>query len=288
MQSSKKFARYRSQPSAFESLEIRSFRSVTSFTVDATRTTLTLSGEVTDGGTSHLPLLPQTGASTLNAAENSLTTHLAGVVSADVGTNTLQILPGSALTAQVNGKWQPGSSPAPDGSNPANALAKADANFGVFLTSFGFTEYVAARGVAFSLNSQPLTNNGSGFEVGGPLVNVSTTAGKVFYDGSVSIGMDDLTGGPAANNEATNLATLATVGTTQTLTVPIVATFTSDVGSGLTMVLHYGGQVVATRAVPEPTFLGVISVGVLTLLRRRVRRTAPAVARRRRLSDDIA
>jgi hypothetical protein len=64
---------------------------------------------------------------------------------------------------------------------------------------------------------------------------------------------------------------LQTVGSTQTLTIPVDITFTSSTATTDDSSLHFTGTLVATRLVPEPATVGLVALLPLASRRRACR-----------------
>jgi hypothetical protein len=226
----------------------------TIFTVDSTNTILTIAATANDNGIG-LTLSPQ-GSSSINSSETSLQTHYTGTISVAIGASSIQFLSGNSIVASNNGLWQPGSNPDPSGGNPGNFYQTELADYGATASLlFIGTEMVAARGLVFDVSSSTISGSAS---AGYPLLNnlsITSTAGNVYYDGiSGAIGTTALAGEQGLDQTTQN-ATLTSSGTTQTLTIPIDATYTQLVTASVSVTLHYTGVFVAHATLAAPLSL---------------------------------
>jgi hypothetical protein len=190
------------------------------FTIDPTRSSLTLSGSIL-GGT-----VTQQGP-------GSLTTSYSG---------TIQFPGQSLITAQTNGIWQPlagggaGSAPADYGGTATITLATADAAF---------------RSILLDVTSPPIAVVSGQFNPGSLTFlfpSNATSAIDYRYSGTFSGSGTKAATGNATNN-ILSLATITTAGTTQTITFGVNAQFKFTLLSSGDTIVNIAGQIVATNSV---------------------------------------
>ena len=205
------------------------------FTIDSNLTSCTISGTITILGVP--ATIQQQGA-------GSLTTKYGGTVQATQTAGTIQFTGLSLITAQTNGSWQP---------LAGGGAGSAPANYGAFV-NFGLaTANVALRSVLFDVTSPPITVTGTNFNPSSlTFLFPSNAPSSLDYRPTafVAPGSKPLTG-YATNSVATN-ATLTTVGTQQTLTIGVNATFHFQISSPGDTVVNVQGQLVATRTTTAP------------------------------------
>lgn len=206
------------------------------FTIDQSQSQISAAGTVE-------------GAAFSAQGPGALTTSYSGSINADVSGSTIQFTGGSAITAQNSGNWEPDETLQPTGA-PANYGPTAT----ISISIFSATVYGALRNIVLDLTSTPLTVAGGSF-AGTNLVFSSASDNAVldYYvdPGYVPSGSKALTG--YATNAVATGASLSTSGSTQTLVVPIDATFYFTVQSTDDTVVHLTGQIVATRSVSGVT-----------------------------------
>lgn len=221
------------------------------YIVDSSQSELTASGS-TLGGT--VLLEPQ--------APGSLATSYSGTIDADLLVTTFQFV-GGTVDADVSGDYIPG---------PGGVGGPSPGDYGGLLDG-GFLGRVdgAVRDSTFELGSGLLARTGEAL-VGG--TSLTLNDGAMDYVGSGALagvwGSEGIAG-LGAVNMASSDPTLTDDGLTETLTIPIVASvlFQLDTDPPLDMTFMLTGTIVATRVVPEPTTLSLITLGGLALLRRR-------------------
>lgn len=210
------------------------------FTIDASRSSITISGNML-------------GYTMQEQGPGSLTTAYGGTLQAALGAGTIQFTGQSLIQAQTNGVWQP-KSDGSAGSEPANYGAYANAGLA--------TARAALRAVLFDATS-PVINVANGqFDASSlafsfPASATSTLAYNVTGLFSQS-GVKALSG--YATNAVATQATLATVGSQQTLTIPVNATFLFTLVSAGDTPITVKGQVVATRGTTAPLKIQSIKV----------------------------
>jgi hypothetical protein len=199
------------------------------FTIDPTRSSLTLSGSIL-GGT-----VTQQGP-------GSLTTSYSGTILATQSAGMIQFPGQSLITAQTNGIWQPlagggaGSAPADYGGTATITLATADAAF---------------RSILLDVTSPPIAVVSGQFNPGSLTFlfpSNATSAIDYRYSGTFSGSGTKAATGNATNN-ILSLATITTAGTTQTITFGVNAQFKFTLLSSGDTIVNIAGQIVATNSV---------------------------------------
>lgn len=205
------------------------------FTLDPARSSITLSGSAS-------------GADLQAQAPGSLTTTFEGTVVLDVGVAEVRFPGGSRVVPQELNSWQPGLAGV-DGSAPASYGGKAQIGSGFF----GVTAVAATRRLSFELLSLPLPfANGSFNAEGLQFQFIETNNPALDYRTSGLVNRRDsqiLSG--LATNKLAGASTLVTVGTVQTLTIPVDASYPFTLLLPDDSVLRLAGQIVATRTVPD-------------------------------------
>jgi hypothetical protein len=238
------------------------------FKVDPTRSALTITPSVNLFGTTHYQVTPQ--------GLGSFTTSYSGSLYADITPTTIQLLAPSTVVAGNSGNWKPGTdySNYPADANDPNGYPNTaePANYGIMTNLIplnGTVSLSAIRGLEIGLvDSAPKPLAGGGFAEAGTLT--SFTSGTTFYSGGAAPPITDMANtlfpGPLA--DFTGNGTLATVGATQTLAIPVQFTVDYNIAV-LSLSTTYTGMIVAT-AVPEPTtaLLVAASLGALVIGRR--------------------
>ncbi len=203
------------------------------FTIDHTQSSLTLSGSILGYG-----VAPQ-GA-------GSLTTTYNGTIQATQSGGTIQFTGQSMITAQTNGSWQPLA-------GGASGNAPADYGGQVSIPIFG-AGYAALRSILLDVTSPPIPVSSGQFSPSSLTFLFPTNAtSSIDYHAAVGSG-SKVANGNATNNVAT-LATITTVGSTQTLTLDINAQFTFTLASPGDTIVNLAGKFVATRNVTTPVVL---------------------------------
>ncbi len=212
------------------------------FTVDTNESSLTLSGTIQALGSAYA-LTPQ--------GSGSLTTTYSGTIQAAQAAGTIQFTGQSLIQGQNTGAWQPES----DGSSGSDT-----ANYGGQVSALGQLVEVALRGILLDVTSPVISVTSGQFDSSSLVFGFSTSGtGLLSYNaGFFGSGAKSLTG--YATNNVSALATLATAGVEQTLTIPVNAVFYFSLLSQDDTALNVKGQFVAVRnAVPS---LAIQSIGV--------------------------
>jgi len=202
------------------------------FTIDATRSSLTISGNVV-------------GSDLTAQGPGSLTTAMAGTVQVATSEGVIRFPGDSRIAASTNGVWQP-LADGSKGSAPASFGGKVD--FGLAAGN------AAVRDVQLDLSSDSLPLSSGNFDASRLVFVFAPSAkGSFAYDvtGLVAQHGAVLLEG-SATNASTALATLTASGTSQVLTIPINATFRSKLLSPDDTVLTLQGQLVAVLDTPAP------------------------------------
>ncbi len=221
------------------------------YTIDPSQSFLSVGGNLTSNAA-----FPQTSGST--------TTSYNGTVKLDRNGNVLQFNAGSALNAvNLGTKQQPRTDATP---------GTAFANYGRTANGpFFSTTNEALRNFSLDIESDPFLISGTSFPSGsGNLALIVLTGDSDFAYGNTP-GEVSLNGKGTANGASTP-STLTTSAGIETLhlyfsTGQILYTAAATGDSSLTFV----GEIVATRAVPEPAVASVISLSLLFLAARRSR-----------------
>jgi hypothetical protein len=196
---------------------------VVTYTVDDGLSVLTLSGDAA-------------GAPLEEQAPGSLTTNYTGVIDADIQGSQFQLI-GGTLDANVSGSYVPGVGGS-DGSAPGDYGASVD--FGLLGSGDA-----AVRGLTVTVTS-PLLPVGSTFDAS--QITATITGGNLDYDaGLLGNGREPLDG---SGQNADPNGTFSTVGSVETITVPVDLTIFLELFSPNDSELHIVGQVVASRTVP--------------------------------------
>lgn len=218
------------------------------YTIDPQQSSLTLSAFITTANNSVFGFV--------ELAPGSLTTSYGGTIAGDLAGSTLTFSGGSAITALEN--------PLPS-FNPT-APAGVD-NYGAWTFALGPS---SAENRLFDILLDITTGSAtSGF---------ATTATFAYLGSSQAItpfvnGNNPYTLAGAQNNSSPSLVQLQTVGVTETLTLPVrlfnIVNGTPQGGTLLYTTLE--GTIVASRAIPEPVFAGVVALAGVCSLRKRGR-----------------
>jgi hypothetical protein len=223
---------------------------VITYTVDPTRSSLTISG--TNNGD---PLQPQ------SAVASSLTTSFAGIISASRDSNTLEITSATAI-AQNAGAFSIGDE------SQANYSFLAPSSTNLDLVYWGAI-------IDFSISmTSPAIGSPTNFDAS--LVSATIGSGTLEY-GRFSVGeprselnIGSITSMSGALTLGHGIATLRDNGGIETLTLPIESDLTDElpgpVGTTNLLTIHLSGTIVATASVPEPTSLAVLVVPPFILL----------------------
>jgi hypothetical protein len=198
------------------------------FTLDTNQSTITISGSIL-------------GYNFAEQGPGSLTTRYSGTIQTAQSAGTIQFTGQSRITAQNNGSWQP-KADGTVGNEPANYGAQANAGFA--------TAKAALRNILLDATSPGIPVSNGQFDSGGLTFGFPTNATSALgYNVSgllTKSGAKLLTG--YATNNVTSLATLTTVGSQQTLTIPVDATFVFTVVSANDTTIELKGQLVAVSS----------------------------------------
>jgi hypothetical protein len=208
-----------------------SFGDPTKFNLDATHSSLKVTGRAASpfGGT--VPLQPQ--------VTGSDTATYSGFLWANLNASGIQF-PGSSNVAANNFVGPPLT---PD--NPAN--------YGMKATILFSTANATVINLVFDLASGDLAVASNGTFSANTGTSATVTSGVIDYSGPAPIGSgSDSLVGSMASNQATASATLAIVGNTQTLTIPINATIPFTVTNPNDSTATFTGQLVAINTLVTP------------------------------------
>jgi hypothetical protein len=209
------------------------------FTIDPTRSSITLSGNVYD---------PAEDITLVFAAQGtgSLVTTYTGTIMVDLDPPNIQFPGGSSITANTSGTWQPAVGGG-SGSAPADYGGKITYSLGPFTL---LTGYFAGRGMEFDTTSSETTLTNGGFNSGlltvtflpGGTVDynisgdIETTNGSSPLDGAAT----DIT----ATAYLTNAYNVSNVLQKLTLNIPVnITNVSTESGDTITIILT--GTVVA-------------------------------------------
>lgn len=212
------------------------------FTIDTNQSSITISGTAA-GGT----ITPQ--------SPGSLTTKIGGTLNATLVGNTIQFTNQSQILAQTNGSWQP-KADGTTGSEPADFGGQASLAGGL---ASGFA---ALRNIQLDCTSPPISINAGQFNsTNVTFLFPSNSLSALAYNVSGFInthGSIALTG--YATNKVTSLGSLTTVGSQQTLTIPVNATFTFKLISANDTMITLQGQLVAVHGTQAPFQVQTVAV----------------------------
>lgn len=209
------------------------------FLVASNQSSITLSGTVE-------------GYSITAQGTGSLTALLNGTINANVTGSTIQFTGGNAITPITNGIWQPavgGSA----GSAPADYGAKASPGFGLIA-------YAALRNLVLNLNSATLAVSGGSFDSAALTFGLTNSSSMDYTVPLLGSGTESLSG--LSTNSVTDGATLASNGSSQTLTIHLSTTYTST--GSVPAVLTLAGQIVAITE-PAPV-IGSLAISNQSLV----------------------
>ena len=198
------------------------------FTIDNSQSVITVSGLI-----ANFAMTPQ--------GSGALMTSYSGSINADPSGSTIQFTGGSSINAQTNGIWLPAI-----GGTAGSAPADYGAQASVYYQPFGFiTVYGALRNVSFDVTSPVLPVTGGAFNGTNLVFSFASINAALDYYSSILHGSLALTG-YATNTVATG-ATETINGSTQTLVIPIDATFYFKLISANDTTVHVTGQLVAAQ-----------------------------------------
>lgn len=195
------------------------------FTVDSSKSQLTISGQVS-GYT-----FTAQGSGSLAAAYN-------GTLNAIVSGSAIQFTGSSAIAAITNGVWQPAS-----GGTPGSAPADYGAQVQVFVLFFPVTTYGAARNIVVDVTSPLLTLTQTNFDSSKLIMSIVTNSSPVFDYYSSSASGSVALSGSATNSIATG-SSISTNGDLVRLVIQINTTLSDTNNDALTLI----GQIVATNS----------------------------------------
>jgi len=240
------------------------------FTIDPSRSSIVLSGNVVDAS------LSSTAFPFTAQGAGSLTTKYTGTILVDLAPPNIQFPGGSTITAETNGTWKPAV-----GGGTTSTPGSAPADYGGEINQFlVVTAYFAARNLQFDATSSAAALTNGGFNSGLLTVTFlanSTPAPSVDYNVVVPLSpSSDTTGTETLVGSATNITATAyltnafnvtNVAQKLTLNIPVNITNVSTVsGDVITVILT--GTVVATApaaAWPAPQVNYSFQAGQLTL-----------------------
>lgn len=199
------------------------------FTLDPTRSSVTLSGNVM-------------GNTFQEQKAGSLTAQFEGTLNADVTDTSIVFTGSSVLAARNSGEYEP---------LAGGAAGRAPANYGAKASTLLASAVAAVRNTQFDVTSPAIAVSGGAFN-SGSLTFQFLTSGQGSLDYKVS-GFISMQGGlpleGIATNRVTTGATISTSGGTQTLTIPVDTDFLFTLLSANDTTLTLSGQLVAVRSV---------------------------------------
>jgi hypothetical protein len=203
------------------------------FNVVTAQSSIAVSGSVTNATLGTAPI-EQQGAGGLN-------TTYSGTIKTDRSAATIQFFSGSAVSANNSGSWRP-LADGSDGSSPANYGARARFLGGLATVNF------AGRNLVAGLVGDPTTIYGSGqFDLAS--TDIVFASGNLAYRGPFGnpVGTATLAGQNGTLSGSGMLSSSTQNGmTTETLTLPVNATFQFAADASTTINLTLMGQIVAT------------------------------------------
>jgi hypothetical protein len=198
------------------------------FTVDPSQSSVTISGTVA-------------GGTMMTQGPGSLTAMIGGTIQVTLAGNTIQFSGQSQILVQTNGSWQP-KADGTAGSEPADFGGQ------VSLAPLG-SGVAALREIQLDALSPVININAGKFDSTNLTFQFPTNASsKLAYNVSgvfSAHGSAALTG--YATNKVTALASLATVGDQQVLTIPVDATFLLKLLAANDTSMRLTGQLVAVH-----------------------------------------
>jgi len=207
----------------------------TVFTIDPTRSQLTLSGKIA-------------GDTVTTQGTGSLTTTYSGNINANVSSSTIQFTGSSTITAKTNGVWQPA---------VGGGSGSAAADYGAQATvEFVGTAYGALRNLVFDVTSPSLTMTGTNFDSSALVFSFTPSSNSSLdYNAVLEHGTLALAG--YSTNTIANEGSLSTNGGVKQLVIQINTQFTFTLLSAGDTVLDLTGQIVATN-LPAPFISSII------------------------------
>ncbi len=205
------------------------------FTIDPTRSQLTLSGKIA-------------GSTFTTQGPGSLTTSYSGNINANVSGSAIQFTGSSTITAKTNGVWQPAV-----GGGTGSAAADYGAQAFVVIS----TAYGASRNIVLDVTSPSLTLTGTNFDSSALIFSFASGSGSsVDYNAAGEHGTLALAG--YATNTIANQASLSTNGNVEQLVIQINTQFTFTLLSSGDTTLDLTGQIVATNSTAPPFINSII------------------------------
>jgi hypothetical protein len=185
----------------------------------------------------------------------SRTTSFTGSLKADVTATTIQFLAGSSIDARTNGAWSP---------LPGGASGTAAADFGARVQNPLATATAALRNIVLDASGPVLPLSAGSFN-SSSLVFEFPTNGTAALDyratGALNASNSEKLESRATNNVTTS-ATLVEQAGTQTLTIPVKATFLFDLFNTGDTTVTLTGSLVGVRTAPPSI---VFNAGSLSL-----------------------
>jgi len=219
------------------------------FTIDPTRSSITLSGNLQNSTLGTLAISAQSAG--------SLTTSYTGSILADLTPPYIQFPGGSTITANTNGTWKPaigggsGSAPADYG--------------GQIMDGFLLTAYFAGRNFLLDVSSPPTTLTNGGFDSGLLAVTFLTNtipAPSTDYSLTVPLEPSEDTNGTLAltgtSTDGPSTAYLTNSGGKLAIFLPVSITNVITISSGVVTVILKGTVLATAPASAWPFPLSVI------------------------------
>jgi hypothetical protein len=171
----------------------------------------------------------------------SLTTTYSGTIKTDRESSSIGFLAGSSVAANINGNWKPDST-ATDIAAPADYGGKVSFLFGIETANF------AGRDFVVGVTSGPIAlDSGGHFDLSAATLNFAN--GNLAYHDSLGslIGTKNLAGNTGSITGTGTLSSTSQSGQiTETLNIPINATFVLMPDATTTVNLTMTGQLIAT------------------------------------------
>jgi hypothetical protein len=209
------------------------------FAVVTAQSSIAISGTVTNTTFGTAPITQQ--------GPGGLTTTYSGTIKTDREAAAIEFVDGSVVTANNSGSWQP-LPDASDGSSPANYGARAG-----FLGGFAIVNF-AGRNLVAGLVGSPTAVDGSGqFDLAS--TSIVFASGDLAYRGPFGnpVGTATLaTQAGALSGSGTFVSTMQNGTTTETITLPVNATFQFAADASTSINLTLTGQVVAKATFTPP------------------------------------
>jgi hypothetical protein len=211
------------------------------YTLDTSQSSITVSGTVDSQLGAGRPIQTQ--------GPGSLTTSYTGTIKTDRVTNSIQLLAGSAIDANVNGSWQP-LADGSDGSAAADYGGKITGTI-VIIFPVNVTVNFAGRDFIFGLTSGPLAVSSNQFTLSS--TDVTFSSGSIAYRSSLGTPAGSETvvdqGGTLSGNGT--LGSLSQGGLVyETLTVPTNTSFDIMADASTTIHLTLTGQLFGKYLIP--------------------------------------